>query len=187
MEDQWAPYIKEGFANPTITNLFTSMLQVPVVDTKLSKSKGPRVNVISSDGSCVPSSSTYNTKTDSAITSSSTEKIAFLKSLLDEQKKSVDSLMESSKKINPISQKIAALDTAYEAAFESDVAASLPNISGTLQGFTIFFFLLSFLALAIVLTVVVNQTTSSTSISLGTFGIFVVGIIISISLIHRFG
>jgi len=186
MDGLWSPY-KEGFTNPTMTNLFTNMLQVPVIDTNITKSKGPRINVISSDGSCVPSSSSSDTSTDSSLLTSSTKKIAFLKSLLDEQKKSVDSLMESSKRINPISQKIAALDTAYEAAFESDVASPLPNISGTLQGFTIFFFLLSFLALAIIMTVIVNQTTSSTSISFGTFGIFVAGIISSIALLNRFG
>lgn len=187
MGDQWAPYIKEGFTNPTITNLFTSMLQVPVVDTKTKRSKGQRVNVISTDGSCVPSSSASNVESEFSLTSSTTEKISFLKSLLHEQKKSVDSLMESSKKINPISQKIAALDSAYEAAFESDVAAGIPNISGTLQGFTIVFFLLSFFALAIITTVIVNQTTSSTSISFGTFGIFVAGMIITLVLLNRFG
>jgi hypothetical protein len=187
MGDHWAPYTKEGFTNPTITNLFTSMLQVPVLDTKTKRTRGTRVNVISSNGSCVPSSSTSEITNEFSLRSSNTEKISFLKSLLHEQKKSVDSLMESSKKINPISQKIAALDTAYEAAFESDVAAGIPNISGTLQGFTIVFFLLSFMALAIITTVIVNQTTSSTSVSIGTFGIFVAGMMITLVLLNRFG
>ena len=70
------------------------------------------------------------------------EKISFLKSILTQQRLTTDSLMKSAKKIGPISQKITNKDVSYNAAFESDIAAPIPNMSGTLQGFTFVFFII---------------------------------------------
>ena len=113
--------------------------------------------------------------------------VDFLKQVLEDKKATADSLMATAKKLGPIAQTASASQDAYDAAFESDTETPLPNISGTLQGFTLVFFLLSFVSLAIIMTVIVNQASSSTSISLGTFGIFVGGLIGSIALLNRFG
>jgi len=184
MGDHLSPYSKEGFTNPTMDNIFNDMLQISVIKDK-SSSKGSRKSTIASDGSCVPASS--NATSSNTITPGSLEKIAFLKSILTEQKKTADSLMNSAKHLQPVSQKIVAMDSAYTASFESDIQAPLPNRSGTLQGFTIMFFFLSYIALAIVMSVLVNQKTGNTSNSLKVFAVFVVGFFVLIALLTRFG
>lgn len=186
MGDHLSPYSREGFANPTMDNIFHDMLKIPVIKTK-SSSKGTRKSTIATDGSCVPaSSSTVGSDTTSQI-STTLEKTAFLKSILTEQKKTAESLMNSAKHLQPFSQKVAALDSAYSASFESDIQAPLPNRSGTLQGFTIVFFFLSYIALAIVMSVIVNQVTGNTGTSVKVFAVFVVGFFVSIALLSRFG
>ena len=68
--------------------------------------------------------------------------------------------MESAKKMRPVAQKLAVQKKAYDAAFESDLVAPMPNTSGTLQGFTLVFFVVAFLSLAIVASVLTNQVPS---------------------------
>ena len=141
--------------------------------------------VVNSDGTCptLPSSpsSSASSPTDS------TTQIAFLQTILEEQKDTVDSLMDSAKKINPVAQKISTMENAYQAAFESDDQASLPTMSGSLQGYTIVFFFLSFFAISIVVSMIVNQATGSTMSAVKTFAGFMVLLIVSIALITRFG
>lgn len=113
--------------------------------------------------------------------------IIFLKQLLIEKRTEADNLMAIAKKIAPASQNIKALETAYDASFVSDTAAPLPNLSGTLQGFTLIFFLISFLTLAIVSSIWVNNLTGDTGAAVKTFAMFIGGLFIFVALITRFG
>jgi hypothetical protein len=126
-------------------------------------------------------------KFSSNSTSENSEKILFLKSILKQQRETVDSLMRSSKKIGIISQKISNKDSAYDAAFESDITAPMPNMSGTLEGFTFLFYILSFISLAIILGIGVNHLSGNTNYAIMTFVGLIVIFIISILLIMRYG
>lgn len=179
--------VMEGFENPTMSTLFREMLKI--TPTTKSNSRGPKTAVATSkDGTCPPSSSVSTAAATASSSSSSTaEKIAFLKSILSEQKKTADSLMESAKKMNPVSQKLSAKATAYDAAFESEEVAPMPNISGTLQGFTLVFFTLAFFSLAIVASILTNHATGNVNSALKTFGGFIILYCVSIGIIIRFG
>lgn len=185
--DHLSPVI-EGFENPTMATLFREMLTVNPVSKK--NSRGPKTAVATSkDGSCPPASKPASSSPTPSAGSGSTaqQKIAFLKSILSEQRATADSLMESAKKMGPVSQKLIAQNTAYEAAFESDLVAPMPGISGTLQGFTLFFFVLSYFALAIVVSILVSQTSGNTSDALKIFGMFIIGFLVALGLIARLG
>jgi hypothetical protein len=98
-----------------------------------------------------------------------TQNLQFLKSLVQQQRELADSLMSSAKKISPVSQNIASSEQAYDAAFESDVTAPIPNISGTLQGFTLVFFTLSFFSLAIIATIHISRISTNNSLAVYAF------------------
>lgn len=115
----------------------------------------------------------------------STDKISFLKKIISEQKDTADSLMDTAKKIGHVSKKISTKKDAYDAAFETDMIAPMPNRSDTLQGYTIVFFVLSFFSLAIVSSIITNQTTGSYKSALYVFGLFVVAFIIALGIITR--
>lgn len=112
-------------------------------------------------------------------------KIAFLKTAIKEQRALADSLMESAKKMGPVSQKLSADTQAYQAAFETDVITPVPDIGGTLQGFTLIFFVVSFFSLAIIMSILVNQKTGSVNTALFTFGMFVLTFIFAMFVIIR--
>lgn len=178
--------VMEGFENPTMATVFREMLKVTPVPK--SNTRGPRKAAgSSSSSSCPPSSSTTPPPTATSSTSSTSEKIAFLKSILTEQKKTADSLMESAKKMGPVAQKLLAQKDAYDAAFESDLVAPMPNTSGTLQGFTLVFFTLAMFSLSIVVSIMTNQITGNPASALKIFGAFVIAYIVSIAMISKFG
>jgi hypothetical protein len=112
--------------------------------------------------------------------------INFVKNLVEQQQELADSLMDSAKKIGPVSQKKIASEGAYDSAFESDLAAPLPSGSSSLQGFTLFFFILSFISLAIIASINVNSISGNTYYAITTFIAFLVLFIISIAIINRF-
>jgi hypothetical protein len=113
--------------------------------------------------------------------------ITFVKNLIQQQEDLADSLMDSAKKIGPVSQKIITSEDAYDAAFETDSATALPSGASSLQGFTLFFFILSFLSLAIVASININAISGNTTYAITTFVSFIVLFIVSIALINRFG
>ena len=177
--------VMEGFENPTMSTLFREMLKI--TPTTKSSSRGPKTAVATSvDGTCPPSSAAASSSA-TASSSSAAEKIAFLKSILSEQKKMADSLMESAKKMGPVSQKLSAKVSAYDAAFESELVAPMPNISGTLQGFTLVFFTLAFFSLAIVASIITSQATCNVNSALKIFGGFVILYCVAVGIILRFG
>jgi hypothetical protein len=179
--------VMEGFSNPTMATVFREMLMITPVEK--SKGRGPKTPIgTSSDGTCPPPRSEPQTATSgSGSGSTRSEKIAFLKSILKEQRDTADSLMESAKTMAPVAQKIMAQKGAYEAAFESDILAPMPNTSGTLQGFTLVFFTLAFFSLGIVVSIMTNQATGKVDAALKMFGGFIIAYIVSISLISKYG
>ena len=185
MSEHLSP-VMEGFENPTMSTLFREMLKITPVKSK--SGRGPKNAVTAAAGTCPPSSSTPPPSPSSlSATSSSSEKIVFLKSILTEQKATADSLMDSAKKMGPVSQKLIAQKGAYDAAFESDLLAPIPNTSGTLQGFTLVFFTLAFFSLAIVASILTNQTSGSASSAVKIFVGFTIAYVISLSLISKYG
>jgi hypothetical protein len=113
--------------------------------------------------------------------------VTFVKNLLEQQHDLADSLMASTKKLVPVSQKNITSEDAYDAAFETDTAAALPSGSSSLQGFTLFFFILSFFSLAIIASININVISGDTSYAIVTFISFLILFIVSIALITRFG
>jgi hypothetical protein len=114
-------------------------------------------------------------------------RVEFLKSLVQQQKDIADSLMRTSKKLGPISQSKVNKEDAYDAAFETSVNAPLPMATGTLQGFTLIFFIISFLCLAVVFSININIISNNTSYAIFTFISFIALFIVSIGLIIRLG
>jgi hypothetical protein len=113
--------------------------------------------------------------------------VDFLKQVLEDKKATADSLMATAKKLGPIAQVVSSSQDAYDAAFESDKIAPLPNKSGTLQGFTLIFFYISLFFLAVISSVVVNQIRGNTMDAMITFGVFLLITLTATALIMRFG
>ena len=114
-------------------------------------------------------------------------RVNLLKGLVQEKKELADSLMKSAKKIGPISQNKVNKEDAYDAAFETNVDAPLPMVTGTLQGFTFVFYIISFICLAVVFSININIISNNTSYAIYTFVSFIGLFIISIALIIQFG
>ena len=111
----------------------------------------------------------------------------FLKTIIDNEKKSVESLMRVAAKIGPVAHTVVEKEKAYNAAFQSKIPASLPTYGSTLQGFAFILFFWSYIALAIVITIFVNGASESSAVGAGTMiGFAVVGVLL-FTLIKRFG
>ena len=110
----------------------------------------------------------------------------FLKEVIMNEKKTVESLLKLAAKMGPIAQTVVEEEKAYDAAFEADVPAPIPTYTSTLQGFTFVMFFFSYLAFTIVMTVFVNATTGNAASAGGTLGgLLVLGVII-FALLKRF-
>jgi hypothetical protein len=154
--------VTEGFAD--MESIFQNLLRVsPITNTKTMMPVNPATPVQTS------------------------QQVAFLREMLKDKKESADSLLDTAKRISPASKAIVALESAYDASFESEVAAPLPNSSATLQGFTLIFFIISFFSLAIVASVYANNLSGNTNDALVTFGIFLLIFIVCFALVRRFG
>ena len=111
----------------------------------------------------------------------------FLKTIIDNEKKALESLMRVAAKIGPVANTVVEKEKAYNAAFQSKIPATLPTYGSTLQGFAFILFFWSYIALAIVITIFANGTSGSSAVGGGTMiGFAVVGVLI-FSLIKRFG
>jgi hypothetical protein len=118
-------------------------------------------------------------------TATTSAKVDALKEIFQRQQDLADSLMISAKKIGSVSQVNTIKEKAYDAAFESDITAPLPTSTATLQGFTLLFFIISFLSLAIVFSIHINHITNNTMYAVYTFIGFLVLFILAIALIIR--
>ena len=185
--------VMEGFENPTMATLFQEMLKVDVIretPQKRNLTRTPGTSVGSNTAECRTGSTTRTSTTTASgsggANGTSSEKVAFLKSILLEQREMADSLMKTAKKMGPVSQTVLAKKSAYQAAFETEEQAALPNSSGTLQGFAILFFLLSFFSLAILSSIITSQSAGLTGAA-KTFGAFFVVFLVAYGLLTRAG
>jgi hypothetical protein len=103
----------------------------------------------------------------------------FLKDVVLNEKKNVESLMKLAAKIGPAAQTVVEEENAYDAAFEAKSPEPIPTYNGTLQGFTFILFFFSYLAISIVMTTYVNLTSGSAMTAGGTFvGFMVLGAVL---------
>lgn len=189
MAEYVSHYKVEGFDNPTMATVFKDLLMVKSDSTGNGYNFQSASSSTSANGVTCPAGpplspgQTPLTLDDSEDTAST----SFLKSLILQQKATVDSLITTAKKIGPVANSVFQKKLAYDAAFESDAAARLPNASSTLQGFTLFLFFTSYIALVIVGTIAINSITHSTYITFSAFVGFVTLGVGAFALIIRLG
>jgi hypothetical protein len=87
--------------------------------------------------------------------------ISLLKDMISQKKGNLDDLVRTAKQLNPVVQKVAPLDTAYDAAFETATEQSIPSAGATLQGFAILLLIISYISLVLVSVIAVNIITGN--------------------------
>jgi len=110
----------------------------------------------------------------------------FLMQMIINEKDSVESLLRSAAKIGPMANTVVQSDDASDAAFVAKAPAPIPTYGSTLQGFTFILFFWSYISLAIVTSIYINQTTGNTTNAVGTFIGSIVALVIIFSLMKRF-
>lgn len=78
------------------------------------------------------------------------------------------------------------IEDASDAAFQSKIPAAIPTYSSSLQGFTFILFFWSYISLAIVASIYINQTTGNTMNAVGTFVGSIVVLILVFALMKRY-
>lgn len=184
MTEYAAPYKVEGFTGSSmppgaIQALFGNMLEitpaqrVPITNAGYGTTRGATDSTCPAQPSAPVLSGVGSSAGRSPVAS------AFLKTLIKQQLDSAKSLMATAKAINPVEKTVGQMDAAYDAAFESDVKASVPYPGQTLQGFTVLLFLFSYVSLTIVATIMVNAVTLNPAKTAGTFiGFVVIGTVL---------
>jgi uncharacterized protein (DUF1499 family) len=182
----------EGFdTSPALEDVFTSVLKIP--KTNITKSVNvPGTSsrqIVPTKGAACPApparavvQSTASLKNISPYTPT-----PFLKTLIKNEKKAVESLLRVAAKIGPVAHTVIEKEKAYDAAFQSKIPAPIPTYGSTLQGFAFILFFWSYIALAIVMTVFTNGTTGSSAVGAGTMIGFAVAGVLMFTLIKRFG
>ena len=183
----------EGFANE---NLFNDLLKIPKSSvTKHTKAPNPgNARANSNRARCATRSARTDTSVANAGRSASTSSTVnaytptpFLKTLLQKEKESVETLLKLASKVGPVVNTMVEHENAYDAAFEAETQAPIPTYGSSLQGFTLLLFYVSYAALMIVVTIYVNAITANASAAAGTFVGFIVLGFISMGLIQRYG
>jgi hypothetical protein len=186
MAEYTSPYKVEGFENVAMSKIFTDLLMIQPQEKRVYKgSSGRPKTTSSSNPTCPPDNAGPNTLTAGAAATNRPEPTSFLKTMLIQERNTVDSLMETAKKISPVAKRINQMEDAYDAAFESDIRAPLPGTSKTLQGFAVLLFFISYIALAIIGTIAINSITKSGRAAAGAFvGFVIVGFILLTLIAH---
>ncbi len=182
----------EGF---TIDNLFNDVLKIPKSSiTKTTKAPNPgNARANSNRVRCATSAAQPETSLRSGASSSVTSTVnaytppAFLKTLLQKEKESVETLLKLASKVGPVVNTMVEHEKAYDAAFEAETQAPIPTYGSSLQGFTLLLFYVAYFALMIVITIYVNATTGNAGAAAGTFVGFIVLGFISMGVIRRYG
>jgi len=186
MAEYTSPYKMEGFENAAMSKVFTDLLMIRPQAKKVQQvSNGRPKTTSSSNPSCPPDNAGPNVLTTGSMAAGAAEPTSFLKTMLIQERNTVDSLIETAKKISPVAKRIIQMEDAYDAAFESDAKAPLPGISKTLQGFAILLFFISYIALAIIGTIAINSITKSGRAAASAFaGFGIVGFILLAVIAH---
>jgi hypothetical protein len=111
---------------------------------------------------------------------------AFLKTLLEQERATADSLINTAKRLQPVVKTLEAVGPANDAAFESEVQAALPKAGASLQSFAVLLLVISYLVLTITSMVLVYNITENPYTVGKTFIGFSIAGVILYSLIIRF-
>jgi len=115
------------------------------------------------------------------------EQGSFLRTILTKEKASVDSLINTAKRLGPVAKNIEQMESAADASFESSTKAAQPMLGSTLQGFIMLLFVVSYIVLTLVTCMMVNMITESGGKTASTFVGFVILAIVLMTVIIRFG
>lgn len=183
MSEYAAPYNKiEGFDNPDMQHVFNNLLTITPAPPSGYRSS---ISSRSASGSSACPSDSGQTPLSTSDSNTPAAPTSFLKTMLIQQKDATKALMNTAKRIGPATQKVVQMEQAYSAAFENDLQAALPDVGGTLQGFVLLFFLVSYGALTIVSTIMTYVVSGSIKNALGIFAAFIFAGIIATSLLAR--
>ena len=180
--------------NPSPNNLFNNLLKVPestIIKHRKAPNPGNARANSNRGGRCATQttrpgrSGTYGSSGSSSVNPYTPT--PFLKTLLQKEKESVETLLKLASKVGPVVNTMVEHENAYDAAFELETPAAIPTYGSTLQGFTLLLFYVSYAALMIVITIYVNATTANAAAAAGTFVGFIVLGFISMGLIQRYG
>jgi hypothetical protein len=178
----------EGFTN----NVFTTLLTVPLTSnfertTSVPGTSSGVTNV--NAGTCPPPVADTPPASSSSASSPPAAQIPstpFLSKLIEDEKKTIESLFRTAGQILPITTSVTIDDKAYDAAFQASRPAPIPTYGSTLQGFTFILFFWSYLSLTIVAAIYINQTTGNTANAVGTFTGAIVALVLIFALMKRF-
>jgi len=175
----------EGF---TAGDVFDQVLRMPkpsIVPTKAVPGKASGVTNTNS-GTCPPAVTPNAGGSATAATISPYTAPPFLKKLIQEEKQSVESLLRTAAKIGPMANTVVETEDASDAAFVSKLPAPIPTYGSTIQGFTFILFFWSYVSLAIVSSIYINQTTGNTMNAVGTFIGSIVGLVLIFAFMKRY-
>jgi hypothetical protein len=180
----------EGFTN----DVFATLLTMPSPNFVQTRSVPGRASGVTNteSGTCPPVAPVVPVvppASPSPGSASGTPEIPstpFLSKLIQDEKNAIESLFRTASKILPITNSLIIDESAYDAAFEATRPAPIPTYGSTLQGFTFILFFWSYLSLAIVVSIYINQTTGNTANALGTFGAAILGLVLIFALMKRF-
>jgi hypothetical protein len=184
-----APYSRmnknmvEGF---TTGDVFEQVLRMPrssIVPTKAVPGKSSGVTNTNS-GTCPPAGASTPPVSSATPTLTPYTPPPFLKKLIQDEKKSVESLLRTAAKIGPMANTVIESENASD-AFIAKEPAPIPTYGSTLQGFTFILFFWSYLSLAIVGSIYINQTTGNTANAVGTFVGAIIALVVILGVIKR--
>jgi hypothetical protein len=185
----------EGF---TVNDVFKEVLRMPpsnIVPTITVPGSSASVrNSSGASASCPPPAPVPGASGSSSSSSSSSssgggtpvQNPVFLRQIIQNEKDAVDSLLRTAAKIGPVANTMIGIEEASDAAFQAKIPAAIPTYSSSLQGFTFILFFWSYLSLAIVASIYINQTTGNTMNAVGTFGGSMVLLILIFALMKRY-
>ena len=185
-----APYSRmnknmvEGF---TTGDVFEQVLRMPrssIVPTKAVPGKSSGVTNTNS-GTCPPAGASTPPVSSATPTLTPYTPPPFLKKLIQDEKKSVESLLRTAAKIGPMANTVIESENASD-AFIAKEPAPIPTYGSTLQGFTFILFFWSYLSLAIVGSIYINQTTGNTANAVGTFVGAIIALVVIFGVIKRY-
>jgi hypothetical protein len=168
----------EGFENPTMSKIFTDLLtvQAPSRTFHNTTNRATSSNNKNEAVCPVPVTIQRNILTSQNENDVKAEPTSFLKTLLLQERKTVDSLISTAKRIGPVTKQI-----------ESDIKAPIPRIGKTLQGFAVLLFFVSYISLAIIGSIAINVITKNGRIAGGAFAGFVVLGFILLAIVTHLG
>jgi len=178
--------VVEGFTGDDVFKQVLRMPKPSIVPTKAVPGKSSGVTNTNS-GTC-PSAVTAPTSTSSTTspTINPYTPPPFLKKLIQDEKNSVESLLRTAAKIGPMANSVIESENASDAAFMAKEPAPIPTYGSTIQGFTFILFFWSYVSLAIVGSIYINQTTGNTANAVGTFVGAIILLVVIFGVMKRF-